>query len=1091
MKRSAVFRGIMIAMVVSLGACLRLEAAGGTFTWDGNANDNEWQSNNNWAGLGGAGADDDLIFPFFASQKANHNGFTANTRFHSILITAPDYAITGNQIFLSAGIVADYGQPGADVTFTPNIILDANQTFSGVSHALHLNGVVNLNGHTLTSEGGGGVIYDGFINGTGTLIVTGTATINGNSSAFGPTLVTGGLLVVNSPGILGAINLNGGVFTGSGTVGAITVNAANGGTIGPGAATTTAILTSNGDVTLNSATTLDIDLGGTVAGTQHDQFKVTSHNLDLNNAKLNLDLLAPFVPTVGQQFTIVLQTGVGSITGQFAQGTHLVALGKIYIITYSSNSVVVTYVGNDLTWDGGGANNNWSTATNWNFDFAPENSLGLIFPAGAPADSLTNNNDLFPSNQSLQVSTITFSGGGYNITSNPIDLALGITNTAASGGNITFGANIRMSQNLTFLNNGQSETLSGQLDMNGLGLTVDGTVSHTLSGAVIGTPPVGHGGIVKNGTGTLRLLSPNNTYGGRTIINAGTVEISTANSLGSTAGALDDTVVNSGATLRLLTSITVAESIGLNGTGVGGTGALTESGCDTGCNLPGVFLASSSTINVPTSGHKITISVFNGGAFGLTKTGAGTLILGANNTSHTGTTTVSAGTLLVNANNSNSPVNLTGGTLGGTGTVGPITASNGTVAPGSSAGTLNVNGNSTFNNGTTFAVEIGGTTAGTFDQLNVTGTLNIGAGVNNLTGTLINGFAPTPGQQFTIIQSTGALTGTFAQGGSANLGGTLFSIAYNANSVVLTALGGPSPTPTATATSTPTATATATATASPTATPAATPTATPTATPPNPTGLANVSTRMRVETGDNALIGGFIITGTQPKKVIILAIGPSLAQFFQGPLANPTLELFDGNTLLESNDNWVDSPNAQAILNSTLAPTNNLESAIIRTLPANNSQYTAVVRGVSNGTGVGVVQVFDLDRSVDSKLANIATRGLVQIGDNVMIGGFIVLGATPQNVIVIALGPSIPVAGNLANPTLELRDGNGDLLDANDDWIDSSDKQAIIDSTVAPTNNLESAIIATLPSNGAQYTAIVRGAGGTTGVAVVEVFSLQ
>jgi hypothetical protein len=248
---------------------------------------------------------------------------------------------------------------------------------------------------------------------------------------------------------------------------------------------------------------------------------------------------------------------------------------------------------------------------------------------------------------------------------------------------------------------------------------------------------------------------------------------------------------------------------------------------------------------------------------------------------------------------------------------------------------------------------------------------------------------------------------------------------------------------------------------------------------------------MRVETGDNALIGGFIITGTQPKKVIILATGPSLAQFFPGPLANPTLELFEGNTLLESNDNWVDSPNKQDIIDSTLAPTNDLESAIIRTLPANSSQYTAVVRGVSDGTGVGVVQVFDLNRSVDSELANIATRGLVQTGDNAMIGGFIVLGATQQRVIAIALGPSLPVPGNLANPTMELRDGNGALLDSNDNWVDSPNKQAIIDSTVAPTNDLESAIIATLPSNGAQYTAIVRGVGGTTGVAVVEVFALQ
>jgi hypothetical protein len=210
-----------------------------------------------------------------------------------------------------------------------------------------------------------------------------------------------------------------------------------------------------------------------------------------------------------------------------------------------------------------------------------------------------------------------------------------------------------------------------------------------------------------------------------------------------------------------------------------------------------------------------------------------------------------------------------------------------------------------------------------------------------------------------------------------------------------------------------------------------------------------------------------------------------------GKLADPTLELYQGGTLLESNDNWVDSVNKQPIIDSGFAPANNLESAIIRTLPANNSQYTVIVRGVSNGTGIGVVQIFDLDRTVDSKLANISTRGLVQTGDNVVIGGFIVLGADSQKVIVIALGPSLPVPGKLADPTLELRDGNGGLIDSNDNWVDSPNKQAIIDSTVPPTNDVESAVVATLPSNGAHYTAIVRGVNNTTGVAVVEVFALN
>ena len=256
------------------------------------------------------------------------------------------------------------------------------------------------------------------------------------------------------------------------------------------------------------------------------------------------------------------------------------------------------------------------------------------------------------------------------------------------------------------------------------------------------------------------------------------------------------------------------------------------------------------------------------------------------------------------------------------------------------------------------------------------------------------------------------------------------------------------------------------------------------------TVLANISTRLRVETGDNALIAGFIITGTQPKKVIILGIGTSLP--FPDKLADPILELRDSTgALIDSNDNWGDSPNKQAIIDSTIPPSNDLESAIIATLPANSSSYTAIVRGVNNGTGIGVVEAYDLDTSANSKLANISTRGFVSTGDNVLIAGTIVVGQAAQKVIVEALGPSLPVPGALADPTLELRDGNGALLDQNDNWIDSPNKQAIIDSTIPPSNDLESAIIATLPAGGAQYTAVVRGVNNAVGVGVIEVFALQ
>lgn len=258
-----------------------------------------------------------------------------------------------------------------------------------------------------------------------------------------------------------------------------------------------------------------------------------------------------------------------------------------------------------------------------------------------------------------------------------------------------------------------------------------------------------------------------------------------------------------------------------------------------------------------------------------------------------------------------------------------------------------------------------------------------------------------------------------------------------------------------------------------------------------PPTLANISTRLRVETGDNVLIGGFIVTGTQPKDVIVRAIGPSLP--VAGNLPDTTLELRDGQGgLIWFNDDWQTGssgfPSQSAeIIATGIPPTHPLESAIVASLPANNAGYTAIVRGFNNQTGIGVVEAYDLNRTADSKLANISTRGLVQTGDDILIAGTIVTGGPLQRVMVRALGPSLPVPGPLADPTLELRDGQGTLIASNDDWQESQPAD-IIATTIPPTDTLESAIVATLPSNGASYTAIVRGLNNTTGIAVVEVY---
>lgn len=253
--------------------------------------------------------------------------------------------------------------------------------------------------------------------------------------------------------------------------------------------------------------------------------------------------------------------------------------------------------------------------------------------------------------------------------------------------------------------------------------------------------------------------------------------------------------------------------------------------------------------------------------------------------------------------------------------------------------------------------------------------------------------------------------------------------------------------------------------------------------------MVNIATRLRVEAGDNALIGGFIVTGTQSKKVIIRATGPSLG--LPDQLHNPTLELRDGTgALLGSNDDWKHSPNKQAIIDSTIPPANDLESAIVADLPANGAGYTAIVRGAGETTGIGLVEVYDLDASANSSLANISTRGLIQADDNVLIAGMIVTGASSQKVMIRASGPSLTLPGKLMDPILELRDANGRLVRANDNWLTGSQESEIMQSGLQPAHNLESALIHDLPANGASYTAIVRGVGNTTGIAVVEVYAL-
>jgi hypothetical protein len=264
----------------------------------------------------------------------------------------------------------------------------------------------------------------------------------------------------------------------------------------------------------------------------------------------------------------------------------------------------------------------------------------------------------------------------------------------------------------------------------------------------------------------------------------------------------------------------------------------------------------------------------------------------------------------------------------------------------------------------------------------------------------------------------------------------------------------------------------------------------------SPKGLVNISTRLAIGVGEDVLIGGFIIAGDAPKKVILRGMGPSLkagSAAFPGTLQDPAMDLYDGKgKLLLVNDNWRDSQEKE-IAATTIPPSDDREAAIVATLTP--GAYTAILHGKDNAMGIGLIELYDLGAtssitSVTSNLANISTRGFVQTGDKVIIAGFII-SEQATKVIVRGVGPELGNAGinaALQDTTLDLVDGNGVAVASNDDWR-SEQEQEISDTSLAPNDDREAAIVATLKP--AAYTAVLRGKGATTGVGLVEVYLLQ
>jgi hypothetical protein len=258
----------------------------------------------------------------------------------------------------------------------------------------------------------------------------------------------------------------------------------------------------------------------------------------------------------------------------------------------------------------------------------------------------------------------------------------------------------------------------------------------------------------------------------------------------------------------------------------------------------------------------------------------------------------------------------------------------------------------------------------------------------------------------------------------------------------------------------------------------------------NPPRLGNISTRMQVLTGNDVMIGGFVIGGSANKTVAVVATGPSLVPFgIANALANPTLTLVRSSdqAVVDSNDDWQSHANAAQLSAAGFAPSNALEAAVLIDLAP--GAYTAIVEGAGGGTGVAVIGVYEVDGPT-IPLVNISTRGRVLTGNDVMIGGFVITGSGPQAVAIVATGPSLApfgIANPLPNPTITLvRSSDQAVIDGNDDWQSHANAAQLTAAGFAPSNALESGIYTTLPPGA--YTVIVEGVGGGTGVAVIGVY---
>jgi autotransporter-associated beta strand protein len=750
-------------------------------------------------------------------------------------------------------------------------------------------------------------------------------------------------------------------------------------------------------------------------------------------------------------------TGGGTVTISVAEFTNII----VNDINFGANAGAFTLLNSGanggLLVNGPGITNN---SANTQAIINSGSSSILRFTSGATAANaaITNSGD---NSHTLFVNASAANATNNNSATGSDTQFAGAAATAANA-NITNSGRSSETQfsnggtsaaNATIINSGEDSVTTFHNGATAANATITNSNSDDLSSFTIffDTATAGNANIANIGNDSGTQFIGSATAASSTITNSGNNSLTEFFQISSGGSA---SLVNANPTAfidisGLGTGGTTAGSIAGNGFLRLGSKDLTAGGNNTSTTFSGVIQDEG-------------LSEETGGS--LTKVGIGTLILSGANT-YTGGTEIALGRILVSnstgSGTGSGPVAVDNGAiLGGTGTIqlggGATLTNNGTMAPGASAGQFNIGGNTQLNYPSTLSFEIGGTTPATqYDVLNKSD-----AGALTLNGklivALINGFTPQASDSFTIVNTQAVLGGTFTNVKSGTRlntsdGAGSFTVTYSGSSnVVLSNYGSPLAASQA----------------------------------------QNISTRANVQTGDNVAIGGFIIGGTGDKRVLIRGLGPSLQNAgIPNPLPNPTLELHTPQSGVITNDDWKETQQTE-IQDTGLAPGNDLDSAILATLQPGT--YTAILAGQNNSTGIALVEIYDLDPAANAKLANISTRGLVGTSDDVMIGGIIV-GPNNTNgarVLVRALGPALQSGGIpnfLADPVLELHDPNGNLFALNNNWKDV--QQTDLAATgLAPSNDTEPAVVATLAPG--VWTAIVTGAGATTGVALVEAYYL-